>query len=84
MVATPFGTFVGRAEIEAFWSDLIDGGFADVQYVDPKIAVIDDRSALLKSKWTMNKAHGVITRELWVVQADGTALLREDHFEALR
>lgn len=84
MVATPFGTFVGRAEIEAFWRNLIDGGFADVQYVDPKIEAIDDRSALLTSKWKMNKAHGVITRELWVLQADPTALLREDHFEALK
>jgi len=84
MVATPFGTFVGRAEIEAFWRNLIDGGFSDVQYVDPKIEGIDDRSALLTSKWTMNKAHGIITRELWVVQADGTALLREDHFQALK
>jgi hypothetical protein len=64
--------------------NLIDGGFADVQYVDPKIEAIDDRSALLTSKWAMNKAHGVITRELWVLQADATALLREDHFEALK
>jgi len=26
MIAAPFGTFVGRAEIEAFWKNLIDGG----------------------------------------------------------
>ena len=82
MVAAPFGTFVGRAQIEAFWRNLIDQGFADVDYVDPKIEVIDDRSAVLTSKWTMNNAQGVITRELWVLQPDGTARLREDHFEA--
>jgi hypothetical protein len=30
----------------------------------------------------MNKAKGVITKELWVVGDDGTAKLVEDHFEA--
>lgn len=83
MVATPFGAFIGRAEIEAFWRRLIDDGFAEVEYVDPIIDAIDDQSAVLTSRWKMNKAHGIITRELWVLQADGTALLREDHFEAL-
>ena len=83
MVATPFGTFIGRADIEVFWRKLIDDGFAEVEYVEPTIEVIDDKSAVLTSKWRMNKAHGIITRELWVLQADGTALLREDHFEAL-
>lgn len=83
MVATPFGAFIGRAEIEAFWRRLIDDGFAEVEYVDPIIDAIDDHSAVLTSRWKMNKAHGIITRELWVLQADGTALLREDHFEAL-
>ena len=83
MIAAPFGTFVGRAEIEAFWRKLIDEGFAEVEYVDPSIEVIDDQSAVLTSKWAMNKAHGIITRELWVLHPDGTALLREDHFEAL-
>lgn len=83
MVATPFGAFIGRSEIEAFWRKLIDDGFAEVEYVDPIIDPIDDQSAVLTSRWKMNKAHGIITRELWVLQADGTALLREDHFEAL-
>jgi hypothetical protein len=30
----------------------------------------------------MNKAAGTITKELWVLQNDGRALLREDFFEA--
>jgi len=30
----------------------------------------------------MNKADGVIHKELWVLQADGTTKLREDDFEA--
>ena len=29
----------------------------------------------------MNKASGVIHKELWVIQEDGSAKLREDHFE---
>ena len=82
MVAAPFGTFVGRDAIQSFWAKLIADGYADVDYLDPKIAVIDDVSAVLSASWKMNKAHGVITRELWVLQDDGNALLREDHFEA--
>lgn len=82
MVAAPFGTFAGREAIQAFWTKLIDDGYTGVDYVDPKIVVVDDTSAVLSAGWTMNKAQGVITRELWVLQDDGTALLREDHFEA--
>lgn len=83
MVAMPFGTFKGREEIQAFWQNLIDQGFADVAYVEPQIDTLDDASTLLKSGWTMNNAKGVITRELWILQQDGTMRLREDHFEAL-
>lgn len=81
MNAKPFGTFTGTAEIQAFWQKLIDDGFSDVDYIEPQITAIDDKSALLKSGWKMNNAHGIITNELWVLQADGTAKLREDDFE---
>ncbi len=83
VVAKPFGTFQGRAEIEALWQQVIGDGFSDVEYLEPKITAADADTAVLTSSWKMNKAHGVITRELWALQADGTALLREDHFEAL-
>ena len=83
VVAKPFGTFTGRAEIEALWQQVIGDGFSDVEYIEPEIAALDEDTAVLSSRWKMNKAHGVITKELWALQADGTALLREDHFEAL-
>ncbi len=83
MNAKPFGTFTGTAEITAFWQQLIDGGYSDVEYVEPQVKVVDESSAILSSKWKMNKASGVITHELWVLQADGSAKLREDDFEAL-
>ncbi|MCH6255647.1 hypothetical protein MLD52_03755 [Puniceicoccaceae bacterium K14] len=83
MKAEPFGVFEGAENILAFWQKLIDDGFSDVEYVDPKIDVIDEQSAILSSAWKMNNAHGVIHRELWVVQSDGVAKLREDHFEAV-
>jgi len=83
MNAKPFVTFTGRAEIEAFWSKIIADGFADVAYIEPDLNVIDENSAVLISKWKMSNAHGVIANELWVLQADGTALLREDDFEVL-
>ena len=82
MNASPFGTFTGTQEIQAFWQNLVDDGFSDVDYIDPKIEVVDETSAILSSGWKMNKAKGVITNELWVLQADGSAKLREDDFEA--
>ena len=83
MEAKPFGVYRGRADIEAFWRQLIEDGFRDVSYIEPDISVVDESSAILSAKWTMNNAHGVISRELWVLQADGSARLREDAFEAL-
>ncbi len=82
MHARPFGTFTGTAEIQNFWQQLIDDGFTDVNYVEPQITVIDEATAILTSGWTMNKAAGVIHKEQWVLQEDGTAKLREDDFEA--
>lgn len=82
MQAKPFGTFTGTTEIQAFWQKLIDDGFSNVEYIDPTIDVINVSSAVLASGWKMNKASGVITKEFWVLQSDGTAKLREDNFEA--
>lgn len=82
MEARPFGTFTGTSQIQAFWQRIIDEGLTDVEYLNPEIEVIDSTSAILKSGWKMNKASGVIHKELWVLQEDGTAKLREDDFEA--
>ena len=81
MHARPFGTFTGREEIQSFWQKLIDDGFSYIDYIDSKIEIIDETSGILTSRWKMNKASGVIHKELWVLQADGTAKLREDDFE---
>ena len=82
MHARPYGTFSGQTEIQGFWQKIIDDGFAEVEYVNPTIEVQDEKSAILTSGWKMNKASGVIHKELWVLQEDGTAKLREDDFEA--
>ncbi|MEM9090062.1 MAG: isochorismatase [Cyanobacteria bacterium P01_F01_bin.53] len=81
MTAKPLGTFTGTVEIQSFWQKLIDDGFCDVEYLAPTIEVIDETSAVLSAGWKMNKAQGVIHRELWVLQGDGMAKLREDYFE---
>ena len=83
VVAKPFGTYKGQSEIEALWQEIIAGGYRDVEYLAPEITAVDEETAVLTSRWKMNNAQGVITKELWALQADGTALLREDHFEAL-
>lgn len=82
MHARPFGTFAGTTAIQAFWQKLIDDGFSDVEYIDPKIEVIDETCGVLTSNWKMNKARGVIHKEVWALQKDGTAKIREDDFEA--
>ena len=83
MQADPLGRFVGTTEIRQFWQNLIAQGFDSVEYIEPKVSVLTPDSALLTSMWLMNKASGVIHKELWVLQPDGTAKLREDHFEVL-
>lgn len=82
MEAKPFGRFRGRAAIEAFWAKLIADGFADIAYIEPTIITDGADAAILSSGWRMNKARGVITKERWVLQSDGSVLLREDAFEA--
>ncbi len=82
MEAKPFGVFTGHDQIRGFWQKLIDDGFTDVQYVGPVISVMDTHNAILTSDWKMNKASGTIHKEHWVIQADGSAKLREDSFEA--
>lgn len=82
MEAMPFGTYKGRESIKNFWENLIKDGFTNVEYIEPKVEIIDKESALLTSGWKMNKAAGVIHKEIWVLQQDGTAKLREDKFEA--
>lgn len=81
MTALPFGRFVGKPATEEFWVDIISKGLSDVKYIEPKIEVISDQAAIISSKWSMNAAHGLITKELWVLQDDGTAKLRIDNFE---
>jgi pimeloyl-ACP methyl ester carboxylesterase len=82
MVASPFGRFNGHTQIEAFWTDLIGKGAADVEYFNTRLEVLDASSARVSSQWRMNVASGIITNELWVLQEDGTMRLREDHFAA--
>lgn len=81
MIVKPFGTFTGKDQILAFWTDIVSKGFDDVIYSNTVTTVLDGGSARVAADWTMNNASGIITNELWVVQPDGHALLREDHFE---
>ncbi|BDD08724.1 hypothetical protein FUAX_11560 [Fulvitalea axinellae] len=83
MHAQPFGTFKGHNEIRKFWQKLIDHGFTDIKYSNTEIEVIDKHTAALSAEWSMNKASGVIHKELWILQNDGSAKLKEDDFEAV-
>jgi len=83
MVVKPFGEYRGKVVIQAFWEDLIAKGFADVEYIEPVLTVLSPTEARIASKWRMNAAKSVITNEYWVLQPDGSAKLREDHFEVV-
>lgn len=81
MHAEPVAQVKGQEEIQKFWQQLIDDGFAEVKYLDPKVSVISETEAELCSPWSMNLARGMIHREIWSKQADGRWLLSDDHFE---
>ncbi|WDD98547.1 YybH family protein [Thalassomonas actiniarum] len=83
MQARPFGTFTGFDAIREFWQNLINDGFSDVDYIEPDFEVVDEKTVLLTSRWRMNKAGGVIHKELWQQQANGEFKLAEDDFEVL-
>lgn len=83
MEAKPFGRFEGRAAIEQFWQGIIDQGFCDVDYTDVTWTKHETEGYLLTSKWTMNKAYGVVHREHWTLGEDGKARLISDEFEVL-
>ena len=82
MEVKPFGVYKGKAEIQKFWADIVSKGMKDVEYYNTTLSVIDATAAVISSDWKMNVAKGNITKELWVLQPDGSALLREDYFEA--
>lgn len=81
--AIPFGIYMGEDAAEGLWEYIIGSGFKNVEYMNTKIEVISSDAAVLSASWKMNKAYGVITKELWVLQDDGTAKLRVDDFEVV-
>ncbi|PSW58176.1 YybH family protein [Photobacterium leiognathi] len=81
MDARPFGVFEGREAIENFWQGIIDQGFDSVDYTDVTWEPEGDNGYILTAKWTMNKAFGVVHKEHWAVQSDGSAKLVSDCFE---
>ena len=83
MQAVPFGIYCGRDTIRIFWQQLIDDGYRELTYLNTHIKVINEQQAVLTANWSMNKASGVIHKEMWILQQDGSVKLSEDHFEAL-
>jgi ketosteroid isomerase-like protein len=83
MEAQPFGVFEGRKAIQAFWQNIIDQGFKDVNYTNMVWQSDNDTGYILMADWTMNKAFGVVHKEVWQLQADGQARLTYDKFEVI-
>ncbi|MEM9557985.1 MAG: nuclear transport factor 2 family protein [Acidobacteriota bacterium] len=83
MHAEPLAQVRGRKDIESFWQGLMDAGYRDVRYLDPKVEVLSDTRARLTSPWSMNLAKGMIHDEQWMLCEDGRWRLEHDHFEIL-
>lgn len=83
MVAKPFGTFEGREAIQAFWQNIMNQGFHSVDYTNIQWEQDSEQSYILTAEWTMNKAFGVVHKELWEIQKDGLSRLTYDEFEVL-
>ena len=83
MEAKPFGTFTGTQEIDDFWRPFMASGATDLAYQDVLVEIIDETTAHLSSRWSMNVGRGVITLEQWVKQSNGSWLLAHDAFEVL-
>lgn len=81
MDARPFGTFKGRAAIEAFWQGIMDQGYNNVEYSNVNWEKAEGQGYILTSSWTMNKAFGVVHKEHWIIETDGKARLITDDFE---
>ncbi|GLT19850.1 hypothetical protein GCM10007938_36330 [Vibrio zhanjiangensis] len=81
VTAIPFGIYMGKDAAQGLWDFIIGSGYKNVEYKNTQIEVIDTNAAVLSASWEMNKAYGIITKELWVVQDDGSAKLRADEFE---
>lgn len=83
MVAKPFGTFEGREAIQAFWQNIMNQGFHSVDYTNIQWEQDSEQGYILTAEWTMNKAFGVVHKELWEIQKDGLSRLTYDEFEVL-
>ncbi|WGL60594.1 alpha/beta fold hydrolase [Pigmentibacter sp. JX0631] len=77
-----FGTVEGKNSIAKYWQIVLNTGAADMKYLDRKILVVDENTALLSSPWSMNKIKGQITLEKWVKKGSKWFLV-EDNFEVL-
>ena len=83
MHAKPSGTFIGIDEIREYWRVVIKEGFEEVEFIEPKMELIDEEQVLVTGGWRMDRLRGVVHKDLWVLQPDGTARLLEDNFEML-
>jgi ketosteroid isomerase-like protein len=80
MDARPINRFIGREKIYNFWNDFVKSSNAtDLTYTDIEINIIDQNTAILSAKWSMNVGRGFITKELWI-KTGNEWFLSEDDF----
>ncbi|WP_419533922.1 YybH family protein [Endozoicomonas sp.] len=80
---SPFGSYSGVDEIKAFWQSLIDQDLKVLEYFGIQMTRVAGDQIILRGSWTMNKASGLIHKELWALQDNGYVLMREAELEAV-
>ncbi|WP_186644849.1 alpha/beta fold hydrolase [Fluviispira vulneris] len=80
-IPVSFGNAEGKGNIQKYWQTVLNTGANNMKYLDRKVIVVDENTALLSSPWSMNKFKGIITLEKWIKKNNNWTLV-EDNFEA--
>lgn len=80
MNARPFGEYRGRDAIHNFWASFIASGANNLTYSGTVFKVIDNKTVVVSSNWSMNVGKGLISNEKWIKEHDGIWRLIEDDF----
>ncbi|MEM9597068.1 MAG: nuclear transport factor 2 family protein [Acidobacteriota bacterium] len=82
MEGRPLADVKGRAAIADFWKGVLAQDPGTLVYEDPRVHVLDGRTAVLSARWSMSRlGRGLITLERWQRGDDGVWRLAEDLFE---
>ncbi len=79
MDSRPMGRYEGREAIYKFWDGFVSSTNAgDLSYSEVDVQIINENTAKLSAKWSMNVGRGFISEELWVNEGQRWFLSYDD------